>query len=270
MTALTQRTPVPGPETLDVVCAHLAANRFLPAPPPVLMTCGDGDFRAIGAEFLGHFVRLAGLAPHERVLDVGCGVGRMAIPLTQCLSEQGSYAGLDVDAAAIAWCARAITPIYPSFRLRHLDAAHPIYNPNGALSAETVTLPLEPSNVNAVLLVSVLTHLDLPAVRRYAAEIARVLAPGGGCFATAFLLNGPSRAGITCGTARPALPDRPEEKVLYAAAAAPLAAVAFDEDALLAAFLAAGLRRRRPAAYGTWSSRRGAVSFQDICVFERG
>nr|WP_232818532.1 hypothetical protein [Elioraea thermophila] len=121
-----------------------------------------------------------------------------------------------------------------------------------------------------MLLVSVLAHLDLSAVRRYAAEIARVLAPGGRCFATAFLLNGPSRAGIACGTARPAFPDRPEEKVLHADADAPLAAVAFDEDALLAAFLAAGLRRRRPAAYGTWSGRRGGVSFQDICVFERG
>nr|WP_232818547.1 hypothetical protein [Elioraea thermophila] len=56
----------------------------------------------------------------------------MAIPLTRYLSEQGSYEGLDVDAAAIAWCARTITPVYPSFRFRHLAVAHPLYNPNGA------------------------------------------------------------------------------------------------------------------------------------------
>ncbi|MBV9747369.1 MAG: hypothetical protein JO157_01020, partial [Acetobacteraceae bacterium] len=56
---------------------QLAVNRFLPAPPPPLMLCGDGDFRTIGAEFLGHFIHLADLRPHERVLDLGCGVGRM-------------------------------------------------------------------------------------------------------------------------------------------------------------------------------------------------
>lgn len=257
-------------DRLDWLCSALAANRFLPVPPPELMTCGDGDYRAIGAEFLGHFVRRAGLAPTDRVLDLGCGVGRMAVPLTQYLGEAALYEGTDVDAAAIAWCGRTITPVYPRFTFRHLDVAHPLYNPAGRLAAETLALPYPAAQFDVVLLVSVLTHLDLPAVRRYAAEIARVLAPGGRCFATAFLLNGPARAGIATGAARPAFPDQPEARVLFADRAAPLAAVAFDEDALLAAFLAAGLRRRRPAAYGTWSGRKGGVSFQDICVFERG
>ncbi|WP_439578548.1 class I SAM-dependent methyltransferase [Elioraea sp.] len=257
-------------DRLDWLCAHLATTRFLPVPPPELMTCGDGDYRAIGAEFLGHFVRRAGLDPTERVLDLGCGIGRMTVPLTQYLAETARYEGVDVDAAAIAWCARAITPVYPQFTFRHLDVIHPLYNPAGTLAAEHAALPFASASFDVVLLVSVLTHLDRAAVRRYAAEIARVLAPGGRCFATAFLLNGPARAGIATGSARPAFPDRPEETVLHADPEAPLAAVAHDEDALLASFLAAGLRRRRPAAYGTWSGRKGGASFQDICVFERG
>ena len=36
---------------------YLEANRFMPAPPPELMFCGDGDFRAIGAEFLERLVQ---------------------------------------------------------------------------------------------------------------------------------------------------------------------------------------------------------------------
>jgi SAM-dependent methyltransferase len=255
---------------LDWLCAHLVTNRFLPVPPPELMTCGDGDYRAIGAEFLGHFVRRAALEPTDRVLDLGCGIGRMAVPLTQYLDETARYEGIDVDAAAIEWCARSITPVYPCFAFRHLDVAHPLYNSAGTLAAEAVELPFPAASFDVVLLVSVLTHLDHAALRRYAAEVARVLAPGGRCFATAFLLNGPARAGIATGAARPAFPDRPEAAVLHANPEAPLAAVAYDEDALLAAFLAGGLRRRRPAAYGTWSGRKGGVSFQDICVFERG
>ena len=81
---------------LAAMQAQLAANRFLPAPPAALMSCGDGDFRAIGAEFLGHFVRYAGLQPNERVLDLGCGVGRIAVPLTQYIGDAGTYVGVDV------------------------------------------------------------------------------------------------------------------------------------------------------------------------------
>src|SRR5690348_3639880 len=92
------------PTQLEFFEAHLAGNRFMPAPPTELMLCGDGDFRAIGAEFLGHFVRLADLGPHERVLDLGCGVGRMAVPLTQYMSDVGSYIGVDVARDGIEWC----------------------------------------------------------------------------------------------------------------------------------------------------------------------
>lgn len=254
---------------LDAVAASLARNRFMPAPPPELMLCGDGDFRAIGAEFLLHFVRRGGLVPADRVLDIGCGVGRMALPLTQYL-DTGTYHGIDVIAPAIAWCGATITPAYPAFTFAHLDVAHPLYNPGGAMAAEGVVLPVPDASADFVVLVSVLTHLDEPAVGRYAREIKRVLAPGGRCFATAFLLNRPSRDGIARGAARPAFPDLPEAKVLHADPEAPLAAVAFDEDLLLARFLEAGLRRRRPAAYGAWSGREHGVSFQDICVFEHG
>jgi len=97
-----------------------------------------------------------------------------------------------------------------------------------------------------------------------------VLAPGGRVFATAFLLNAPSRAGIAAGRSRPAFPATEGATVLFADPEAPLAAVAIDEDALLAAFLAAGLKRRRQGVYGGWSGRAHGSGFQDICVFEHG
>lgn len=253
---------------IDDLAAMLAANRFMPAPPAELMLCGDGDFRTIGAEFLSHFVRLGGLAAHERVLDLGCGVGRMALPLTQYLGEGGRYVGADPAAACIAWCTSSITPVYPNFSFLHLDVAHPLYNPAGALDAATDRLPFDDASFDFVALVSVRTHLAPPALEQYAREVARLLAPGGRCFATAFMLNAPSRAGIAAGRARPAFPDAPGASVLYSDAAAPLAAVAYDEDRLLAAFLAAGLRRRRPALYGNWSGRDSPV-FQDISILER-
>ena len=42
------------------------ANRFLPEPTIDSIFVGDGDYRAIGAEFLGHLVRLGGILPALR------------------------------------------------------------------------------------------------------------------------------------------------------------------------------------------------------------
>ncbi|WP_275042738.1 SAM-dependent methyltransferase [Azospirillum baldaniorum] len=109
-------------------------------PPPDRVFIGDGDFRAIGAEFLRHFVRVGGLKPKHRVLEIGCGIGRMAVPLTQYLDS--SYDGVDIVEDGIRWCAETITPAYPEFRFRTLDVANALYNPGGAEDAAQTRLPL--------------------------------------------------------------------------------------------------------------------------------
>lgn len=254
--------------TLQSLLSYLSHNRFMPVPPPALMSCGDGDFRAIGAEFLGYFVELGGLQPQARMLEIGCGVGRLALPLTQYLADEGTYEGIDVDDAAIGWCHATITPFYPNFRFAHLDVKHPLYHPAGQARDDQVVLPYPDGTFDFVCMVSVLTHLDAGAVTRYAQQTARVLVPGGICLATAFLMNPPARAALRTGAGRLAFDPEGNGPVYFADPVAPLAAVAFDEDALVAAFASAGLRRRAPATYGCWSGR-DLPAFQDICVFDR-
>ena len=258
--------------TVEHLRATLAANRFMPVPPPELIHCGDGDFRAIGLEFLNHLTGRAGLAPEARMLDLGCGVGRIALPLTQYLSAAGTYDGADVMQSSIRWCADAITPIYPNFRFHALDLRHPLYNPDGAEAAEAATLPFQDGAFDFVCMVSLLTHLTPAELTRYAEEVSRVLAPGGRCFATAFLLNPPARAALRAareaGAARLGFDPDEAGPVLFADPAAPLAAVAFDEDYLHERFLRFGLVRCAPAGYGAWSGRASDF-FQDLCVFER-
>ena len=247
--------------------AYLSRNRFMPIPPAELHYVGDGDYRAIGAEFLERLAQVADLQPADRVLDIGCGVGRLALPLTQFL-EAGSYDGVDPVAAGIAWCASTITPLYPDVRFKHLDLKHPLYNPGGSLETARTPLPFADSSFDLICMISVLTHLEQPEALHYAAEIARLLAPGGRCFATAFLMNPPARAALKQGN--PSLKFDPAESgpLYFAIPDAPLAAVAYDEDVLVELFLRHGLRRRNPASYGFWSGRAGN-SFQDICIFEK-
>ena len=62
------------------------AKSGVPYPPQSIRdSVGAGDFVAIGNKWKEFFVTSAGLLPEHRVLDVGCGIGRMAIPLTEVL-----------------------------------------------------------------------------------------------------------------------------------------------------------------------------------------
>lgn len=61
-------------------------------PRRTFVLVGHGDFKKTGEEFLGYFTN-CGLQPEHNVLDIGCGIGRMAIPLTRFL--KGRYEGFE-------------------------------------------------------------------------------------------------------------------------------------------------------------------------------
>lgn len=252
---------------LATLRSFLSRNRFMPTPPPELHFVGDGDYQAIGAEFLERLIVNAELKPQDKILDIGCGVGRLALPLTQFL-ESGSYDGADPVEAGILWCKTNISSVYPNMRFHHIDCQHALYNPNGLQNTESITLPFEDSSFDIICMVSVLTHLETASIARYASEVSRLLASGGRCFATAFLINEPARASLTNTGGLLAFDSNENGPFYYAIPDAPLAAIAYDEDYLLELFLRHGLRRRSPGIYGNWSGRTGD-SFQDICIFEK-
>jgi SAM-dependent methyltransferase len=255
-------------EDLERLAGYIRGNRFLPVPPSEKNFVGDGDFVAVGVEFLKWFVRVGELAPQDRVLDIGCGIGRMALPLTQYL-ETGTYDGIDVSAEGIAWCAANISPHYGNFHFHHLDLAHPLYNPSGVLQTSDVKLPFEAGAFDFIFMTSVITHLTAAEVRPYVREIKRLLAPGGRCLVTTFMLNGPAREGLQAGRGVLPFDGAATEHEIYAYADNPTAAVAFDENFLLSIFLEFGLRRTRPPIYGRWSGRSTpGDSFQDINVLQ--
>src|SRR5215469_3416700 len=129
-------------------------------PPRWMVFVGGCNFN--DQEFLRYFAELGGLKPGDRVLDVGCGIGRMAVPLTKFLDERGSYEGFDIVPDGITWCQSQITPRFPRFRFTLADIYNGLYNPGGGYRAGDYVFPYPDASFDFVFLFSVFTHM-LPA-----------------------------------------------------------------------------------------------------------
>jgi SAM-dependent methyltransferase len=238
-------------------------------PPRSMTFVGVGDFVAIGREFREYFIDLGGLGPDEKVLDVGCGIGRMAVPLTEYLSAEGGYWGFDVVKSGIDWCNANIAPKFPNFRFQHSDVHNRHYNAAGSLAAREYRFPFPDRFFDFVFVTSVFTHMLPPELERYVSEIGRVLRPGGRCLATFFLLNSESRALLGEGRSRLEFRFAPAPQCLSISEDDPEAAIAYDEDYVRRVFAGSGLRIRQPAHYGGWCERQPYLSHQDILVADR-
>ena len=118
-----------------------------------------GQFVAMGLlelDALRHF----GLRQHDYLIDVGCGSGRLAKPLSGYLS--GRYLGIDVVPALLTYAREIVGR--PDWRFE---------------TASGLTIPEADEAADMVCFFSVLTHLMHEQSFLYLREATRVLKPGG-------------------------------------------------------------------------------------------
>lgn len=231
----------------------LTGKREKDLPPLRLRDVGGGDFRKIGEDLAALLVR-HGLKPEHRVLDIGCGVGRVALPLTRHITT-GTYDGFDIVKRWIRWCRRHITPAHPNFRFTHANVYNSHYNRRG-VPASQFRFPYEDASFDFVFATSVFTHLGPAAARNYLRESHRVLRPGGTFLGTFFLIDDD--------LTNPALDfkvDRGDHRLL--SEKDPDWAVAFDFRVL------SDLLPNCTIEKGAWRNQ-GGEQFQDVVVAVRG
>ncbi len=240
----------------------LAGNRGKIVPARSQIFIGDSHFEATGNEFFNYFKNIGDLQPDETVLEVGCGIGRMALPLTRYL-DSGRYEGIDIVTEGISWCRKNISSEYSNFHFQVADIYNTLYNPRGKYNAVDYRFPFADSTFDFVFLTSVFTHMVLQEVDNYLGEISRVLKKEGRCFATFFLLDAEARKFVS---RKDSKFHEEHEGCRVIDKSIPEASIAFEENKVRELFSRYGLEIKEPIHYGSWAQRKQYLSSQDIVL----
>ena len=145
-------------------------NYASPFPPKVLMenTSGltsESDFASHGSDF---WIALSQASPKPlsefaSVLDFGCGCGRLA---RMFKGHPGRIAGCDIDQRHVEWCSAA---------LEYMETK---------LSSVRPPIPFADNEFDAVISISVFTHLNESSSEQFLQDLARVCRPRGILFLT--------------------------------------------------------------------------------------
>jgi len=141
-----------------------------PFPPVELMQNVSGleiehDFASHGADL---FLALSQASPialteYKKLLDFGCGCGRLARMFKNCPHE---LFGCDVDARHVDWIDK---------NLKYMKAVHSSVRP---------PLPYQDNSFDGIISVSVFTHLNETSQDEFLMELYRVSQPGARLFLT--------------------------------------------------------------------------------------
>jgi SAM-dependent methyltransferase len=252
-------------DPIDYASRTINNQRRLP-PFHLRREVGDPSiFESSGAEFLAYSKLLCGLRRDERVLDIGCGCGLMALFLEEYLDEAGAYLGIDVQEGAIRWCQSRIGARSPNFKFTHLDVRNQRYNPRG--DTASLRVPGEDGAFDFIIVKSVFTHLLQADVEGYLAEIHRLLSGGGRCLASWYLLPSPAWR-PTSARGRLTFPYG-NGVCRYESERSPETAVAYPEPYVRHLLDQHGLQLRGPVYRGTWPGQTDGLSTQDLTVIEK-
>ncbi len=256
------------PTQLEHLIGFIRTDRFLPIPPANrIFTGADGNqdsFRLEGCNALRSLVQ-HGLKPEHSVLDIGSGIGRVALPLTFYLTT-GKYVGIDIVLDGVSWCRENISTKYPNFTFLHSDIRNDYYNPTGMGEVSDLALPYEDASFDFIFLNSVFTHLFRKDMEAYLHLIAKLLKKGGCLWCSWFLLDEATKMAVGEGKGifRFVVDEGPD----YHLPNQTTVAVGYDERYALAEIEARGLKVRQ-VFHGNWSGIHATQAFQDLVVAEK-
>lgn len=226
---------------------------------------GSGDFKKQGAHQLHLLKKYIDIQPDNSVLDVGSGIGRTAVPLTDFLNKDGKYEGFDVVKKGVDWCNENIHKKHPNFNFKYVELHNSLYNSHTG-NPENFNFPYAGDSFDKVFLFSVFTHMKIEDIQHYLNEIHRVLKSGGKCLATFFTYSNEDFEKLP-GLKFPVV----KERYRLLDEALPEANIAIDDQKLDEMIATSGLQKNHKVK-GFWrdfSKKHEDVNFQDIIILEK-
>lgn len=233
-------------------------------------------YASVGQEFAIYLKLLCALEPYHKVLDVGCGCGRVGGFLLSTIKAPGSYDGFDVVPKLIEDASERLGKLNPQFKFKTVNIYNQLYNPSSDAPKDSEFIfPYPDNHYDLVFLTSVFTHMLPPGLKNYVGQISRVLKKGGKCFCTVFLFqNAPEKTDswqlsqlkqglISIPSFEDSSffkvnnPRRPEDMMAY------------DLEYLDGIFKKNGMTRSSSPYFGYWSGNPDFLSYQDIVIYEK-
>lgn len=215
------------------------------------------------------YAKYTPIKPTDTILEVGCGVGRDAIPLLDILSKDGQYIGFDIIKPSIDWLNKNIGTKHKNFTFHYYDIGSQIHNARGKLKTTDIVLPAKDSSVDLIILQSVFTHMFSWDIAHYLKEFNRVLKPNGRVFASFFILDDEAKKLIASNKSiKLRFKHKIEEGCYTNDKKYPEGAVAYTPEKFNELLEIGGLKLAQPIHKGFWSGRKGDFDGQDIAVLK--
>ena len=245
----------------------LYRNKSELLPPARLIYTGNKNFKKQGESWVEFFKDHATLKPSDAVLDIGSGIGRIAIALTAY--STGHYQGFDAVKTGVDWCIKNIQSNYSNFKFDYFPLYNDLYN-DGGQNAAAFQFPYEISTFDIACAISVFTHMLPAEVENYLYNMQKVLKKGAHVVCTFFIWSPDSWTYMNKSDGSFIFKQVENEEYALMDAKVKSANVAFKEE-WLEKIMAQNDFQILEKIPGHWSgrSKETELSFQDIWVLQK-
>jgi SAM-dependent methyltransferase len=232
---------------------------------------GGGDTLQIPKHYIPILIEEELLTKSSRVLDVGCGCGRVSAAIAQFVDAEGSLRGIDIVPGLVEFCDRQISSRYKSsefYLLGHSNQSYDWYRRGEQIMGEISSIDdvCGAGTADLCIATSLFTHLNADEARENLKSIGRALKTDAAAFLTFFILDPPTRLALKYNRSNLTFShDGDHPGTFVEKKDVPSFAVAFTPDLIGSMLADTGFYIDR-ILFGIWSGRPIGTSFQDVII----